>query len=332
MRKIIPASFIFLALLFPLVLFSCAGISTPVIVDSDKDGVPDNYDNRHNFATPQYYDKCPTTTPAGVKVDKYGCPLDTDGDGVPDYLDKCPDTPAGVKVNKDGCPLDTDGDGVTDEHPDKCPDTPAGVKVDADGCPPPPVVQKAEPKPCADSKPSKSLFVLLPDREGKVGQIEVSNSAGSQTLDEARESTEVDCSDKVPGATKIMDEKAVSDKFKEAIDALPATPVSFVMYFNSGSAVLTKKSMQLIPEILATIKSLKATDVVVAGHTDTVKSDEFNKKLSERRAKSVTKALVSKGVDKAMVGIEYYGEERLLVQTPDEVAEQGNRRVEIYVR
>jgi OOP family OmpA-OmpF porin len=39
-----------------------------------------------------------------VKVDKDGCPLDSDGDGVPDYLDKCPGTPAGVKVDKDGCP------------------------------------------------------------------------------------------------------------------------------------------------------------------------------------------------------------------------------------
>lgn len=31
--------------------------------------------------------------------------LDSDGDGVPDHLDKCPGTPAGVKVDKDGCPL-----------------------------------------------------------------------------------------------------------------------------------------------------------------------------------------------------------------------------------
>ncbi len=331
MRKIIPLSLIFLALLFPLVLFSCAGISAPVIVDSDKDGVPDNYDNRHNFATPQYYDKCPTTTPAGVKVDKYGCPLDSDGDGVPDYLDKCPEAKPGVKVDKDGCPLDSDGDGVADDHPDKCPGTPAGVKVDADGCPPP-VVQKTELQPCADSKASKALFVLLPDREGKVGQIEVSNSAGSQTLDEVRESTEVDCSDKVPSTPKIMDEKAVSDIFKEAIDALPASPVSFVMYFNSGSATPTKKSMELIPEILATIKSQKSTDVIVVGHTDTVASNKFNQKLSERRAKSVAKALVSKGVDKAMIEIEYHGEDRLLVQTPDEVDEPGNRRVEIIAR
>jgi OOP family OmpA-OmpF porin len=39
-----------------------------------------------------------------VTVDKDGCPLDSDKDGVPDYLDKCPGTPAGVTVDKNGCP------------------------------------------------------------------------------------------------------------------------------------------------------------------------------------------------------------------------------------
>ncbi len=38
--------------------------------------------------------------------------LDSDNDGVPDNLDKCPGTPAGVAVDKDGCPLDSDNDGV----------------------------------------------------------------------------------------------------------------------------------------------------------------------------------------------------------------------------
>jgi outer membrane protein OmpA-like peptidoglycan-associated protein len=67
-------------------------------------------------------------------VDASGCPIDTDGDGVPDYMDKCPDTPAGTAVGTNGCPKDTDGDGVPDAL-DKCPDTPKGVQVDANGCP-----------------------------------------------------------------------------------------------------------------------------------------------------------------------------------------------------
>jgi OOP family OmpA-OmpF porin len=58
---------------------------------------------------------------------------DTDGDGVPDSADKCPNTPAGTKVNAEGCPLDSDGDGVPDDV-DECPHTPAGAKVLPNGC------------------------------------------------------------------------------------------------------------------------------------------------------------------------------------------------------
>lgn len=81
---------------------------------------------------PDDRDKCPDT-PAGVSVNEDGCPLDSDGDGVPDYRDKCPGTPPGAAVNEDGCPEDDDGDGVPN-HRDKCPDTRPGVRVDKDGC------------------------------------------------------------------------------------------------------------------------------------------------------------------------------------------------------
>jgi len=69
-----------------------------------------------------------------VKVDATGCPMDSDGDGVDDGSDRCPNTPRGVKVNATGCPLDSDGDGVADDA-DRCPNTPAGTRVDASGCP-----------------------------------------------------------------------------------------------------------------------------------------------------------------------------------------------------
>ena len=59
--------------------------------------------------------------------------MDSDGDGVTDDLDRCPDTPKGVTVDAKGCPLDTDGDGVPD-YLDKCPNTPKGATVDARGC------------------------------------------------------------------------------------------------------------------------------------------------------------------------------------------------------
>jgi hypothetical protein len=62
---------------------------------------------------------------------------DSDGDGVPDGTDLCPDTPADTPVDSDGCPLpaeeDSDNDGVPDSL-DLCPGTPPGSTVDEDGC------------------------------------------------------------------------------------------------------------------------------------------------------------------------------------------------------
>lgn len=58
---------------------------------------------------------------------------DSDGDGITDQFDKCPDTPAGVNVDANGCPMDTDGDGVPD-YKDKQLITPTECQpVDADG-------------------------------------------------------------------------------------------------------------------------------------------------------------------------------------------------------
>jgi len=59
--------------------------------------------------------------------------VDSDGDGVPDNKDKCPNTPKGVNVDAFGCPLDADRDGVAD-YLDQCPNTPMGATVDARGC------------------------------------------------------------------------------------------------------------------------------------------------------------------------------------------------------
>lgn len=60
-------------------------------------------------------------------------PVDSDGDGVSDQDDRCPNTPAGAQVDMYGCELDSDNDGVVNSK-DKCPDSKPGAVVDADGC------------------------------------------------------------------------------------------------------------------------------------------------------------------------------------------------------
>ncbi|MFC4701415.1 OmpA family protein [Glaciecola siphonariae] len=78
-------------------------------------------------------DRCPNT-PAGVRVDATGCNIDLDGDGVINSVDQCPRTPAGVAVDARGCAFkDSDGDGVLD-NVDQCADTPSTDRVDEVGC------------------------------------------------------------------------------------------------------------------------------------------------------------------------------------------------------
>jgi outer membrane protein OmpA-like peptidoglycan-associated protein len=78
-------------------------------------------------------DRCPDT-PAGAQVDETGCPSDSDADGVPDGVDRCANTPPGASVNATGCTEDSDGDNIPNGL-DRCPDTEAGVLVDPNGCP-----------------------------------------------------------------------------------------------------------------------------------------------------------------------------------------------------
>jgi len=78
-------------------------------------------------------DRCPDT-PAGAQVDGTGCPSDSDGDGVPDGVDRCANTPPGASVNASGCTQDSDSDNIPDGL-DRCPDTEDGVLVDPNGCP-----------------------------------------------------------------------------------------------------------------------------------------------------------------------------------------------------
>ncbi|MFY0598183.1 MAG: right-handed parallel beta-helix repeat-containing protein [Cyclobacteriaceae bacterium] len=81
-------------------------------------------------------DLCPET-PRGEKVDDDGCAIpneDLDNDGVTNDLDECPGTPEGDNVDEVGCTIrDDDGDGVSNEF-DLCRETPDGDEVDENGC------------------------------------------------------------------------------------------------------------------------------------------------------------------------------------------------------
>jgi len=115
--------------------------------DLDRDGVPDAADRCPNTAQllklPPDFRFGAAVNPERLKpgrqahpVDAAGCELDSDGDGVVNSQDFCPDDAAevlsaGVAVN--GCPRHSDYDGTPD-YRDHCPETPLGVATDTQGC------------------------------------------------------------------------------------------------------------------------------------------------------------------------------------------------------
>ena len=218
-------------------------------------------------------DKCPNT-PVGVKVDAAGCPLDSDGDGVSDLRDKCPNTPMGVKVDATGCPLDSDGDGVTDDK-DQCPNTPVGVKVDAAGCP-------------LDSDGDG----VTDDKDQCLG-----TSPGVKV-------NQLGCPEREPIVLKGVN-------------------------FAFDSAKLTQQSLAILDgtaEILTKHPDLK---VAIVGHTDSIGTADYNKKLSHRRAGSVMNHLISRGVNSANLTAVGFGEEQPIASNDEVEGRTKNRRVEL---
>lgn len=94
---------------------------------------------------PDAVDLCPDQGSGTYGLDDTGCPInsatDSDNDGIYDSVDTCPNTPTNETANSQGCStsqIDTDGDGVLDKN-DECPeDGDEGEGVDDEGCPIPP--------------------------------------------------------------------------------------------------------------------------------------------------------------------------------------------------
>ena len=178
----------------------------------------------------------------------------------------------------------------------------------------------------------KTQIVLLPDPDGKVGRIELTNPKGAQTLDQPWQSAEVVSPDKAPSEPKIMEEAQVRSIFSEALAAQPKPSVTVLLYFQRQSTEPTAESLKLLPDVLEAIKSHESTDISVVGHTDSTGTADYNLGLSLRRARKIADILISKGVDPAIIEIDYFGKAKPLIGKPEGVPEPRNRRVEITVR
>ena len=118
--------------------------------------------------------------------------------------------------------------------------------------------------------------ILLPNPDGKVGSLEVTDKKGSQTLDQAWQSTETSMLTGSQSAPKVIGEQQARAAVRQALEAEPMAPATFVMQFKSGSADLTPESLRVMTDVMEAVRVRKSTDIIVSGHTDSVGSEDYN--------------------------------------------------------
>jgi outer membrane protein OmpA-like peptidoglycan-associated protein len=173
----------------------------------------------------------------------------------------------------------------------------------------------------------KETVVVLPSADGHTGTVVVQRGDARQVLNQPYA---VGRSDEAQ--VTQLSEAEVKQTFGATLQALPARPTAFILYFITGTDELTPESKGELQSVLAALKDRPAPDVLVIGHTDTVGELTTNDRLSAQRAETVKAMLVQIGISAERITTAGRGEREPLVRTADEVDEPRNRRVEINVR
>lgn len=102
--------------------------------------------------------------------------------------------------------------------------------------------------------------------------------------------------------------------------------------FDFNSAELRPQSRDTLGELADNFRQYPDNEIVVEGHTDSVGSEDYNQRLSERRAANVADFLIERGVDANDVVVFGFGELRPKQSNETAEGRQLNRRVEINIR
>ena len=240
---------------------------------------------------------------AGLSI-KFGG-KDTDGDGIYDKDDACPDVPGLAEFN--GCP-DTDGDGTPDKD-DACP-TVAGPKEfngcpDSDGDGVPDNIDKCP----NEAGPAANNGCPWPDRDGD----------GVPDKDDQ-------CPDKV-GTVANNGCPEVTEAVAKALNSYAKT-----ILFDTGKATIKDQSAGVLNDIIGILNEYSNASFNIEGHTDSVGSEASNQKLSEERASSVMNYLISNGIASNRLSSEGFGESRPIDSNNTREGRANNRRVEINLK
>ena len=101
--------------------------------------------------------------------------------------------------------------------------------------------------------------------------------------------------------------------------------------FEFNKAELRTEDRELLSRIAGIILTSKDYSISVNGHTDDVGSEEYNQKLSERRAQAVRDYLVKAGLSPDILSVKGEGKSRPLEPGTSEKARARNRRVELGI-
>ena len=175
-----------------------------------------------------------------------------------------------------------------------------------------------------------SRVVLLDS--GRPAAVVVATRAGELVLDRPNTAAEIGADATRPAEIREVSAAELEEHYGRLLETRPEKPVSFLLYFKTGSLKLVDQSRKIIPEIVRTIQQREPCDVGIYGYADRVGSRSSNERLSRRRARKVFQLLKQAGAELNNVDLQFYGEQVLLVPTPDGVAEEKNRRVEVQVR
>ncbi|VAV82666.1 OmpA domain protein [hydrothermal vent metagenome] len=254
---------------------------------------------------------------------------DTDGDGIYDHEDACPDVPGLAEFN--GCP-DSDGDGIEDSKdtcPNEaglaefngCPDSDGdGVSDNNDNCPNTPGLKSLAGCPDADSDGIIDGNDNCPNEAGPAANngCPWPDSDGDGVIDKDDQ-----CPNEV-GTVANNGCPEVTQAVREALNAYAKT-----ILFDTGKSSIKEQSEGVLKDIIAILKDYSKAKFAIEGHTDSVGSEASNMKLSDERAHSVMDYLVQNGIDSSRLTAKGYGESNPIAPNNTRAGRANNRRVEI---
>jgi OmpA-OmpF porin, OOP family len=253
----------------------------------------------------------PPPPPPGKKI------LDTDHDGIPDPVDKCPTEPEDKDgyQDEDGCPdPDNDADGIPDKT-DKCPleaEDKDGFE-DEDGC----------PDPDNDKDSVLDAEDKCPNEPGP------KENGGCPDTDKDGDGV-VDRLDKCPDVPGPADNDGCP-KPKFIVVTKDKIELKQKVHFATAKATIMADSFAMLTEVADVLKSRPEIKVRIEGHTDKRGGRSYNLRLSQARADSVKQFLVGQGVDGTRMESVGYGFDRPVADNRTSAGREQNRRVEFFI-